>query len=163
MAKKTPIQERDWIDYKEGNPDWKPTFENKEEMGEAIDNYFNDCDKKKRPYTITGLCMALWFRSRQTLLDYCSKASKWDEFVDTIRLAKQKIENYNEMCLYSNKVPTKWVIFNMTNNYRRKDKQDVEHSGEIANPLEGFKIKIEWDVKSNKGIQKNKSKAKKRR
>ena len=45
---------------------------------------------------------------------------------------------------------------------RYAEKQSVKHSWSVNNPMEWFKIKIEWDDKSDKGLQKNKPKAKKR-
>ena len=99
-------------DIKEKNKGGRPpTYETVEEMQEIIDNYFEMCDgvllkdKKgeimfdkwgqpiylnQKPYTVTGLALALGFTSRQTLLNYQGKP----EFMDTITQAKLKIEDY---------------------------------------------------------------------
>ena len=99
-------------DIKEKNKGGRPpTYETVEEMQDIIDNYFEMCDgvllkdKKgeimfdkwgqpiylnQKPYTVTGLALALGFTSRQTLLNYQGKP----EFMDTITQAKLKIEDY---------------------------------------------------------------------
>ena len=62
------------------------------------------------PYTITGLALAL-DTSRETLLEYEERP----EFVDTIKKAKVKCENFAEQMLFST-TPT-GSIFNLKNNY----------------------------------------------
>lgn len=94
-------------------------FKSVEEMQIAIDNYFNECDEKERPYTISGLAYAL-DTNRQTLLDYQEK----DEFTDTIKKAKAKIEQFVEERLFMGS-NTAGVIFNLKNNYDWKDKQEI--------------------------------------
>ena len=98
-------------------------FESVEEVQELIEAYFLACDddEKPRPYTITGLALAL-DTCRQTLLDYENK----DEFSDTIKKAKNKIHNYAEERLYSNNVAG--VIFNLKNNFGWKDKTEVDNN-----------------------------------
>lgn len=59
-----------------------------------IDDYFNECDKKGIPYTITGLAMAL-DTDRLTLIKYEEKP----DFIDAIKRAKTKIENAYELRL----------------------------------------------------------------
>lgn len=90
-------------------------------MQKDIDKYFADCDKKKRPYTVSGLAYAL-DTNRQTLLNYEDN----EEFFDTIKRAKAKIELFNEEQLYNKDVSTTGVIFNLKNNYGWKDKQEIE-------------------------------------
>jgi hypothetical protein len=97
---------------------------------------------KQIPYGITGLALAL-DTSRETLLDY--EKGKYDsgediegykaEFSDTIKAAKVKIENYNELMLYSPS-PT-GTIFNLKNNFGWKDKTEQELSnpdGSLSSP-----------------------------
>ena len=95
-------------------------FKSVEEMQKAIDNYFKECDANERPYTISGLAYAL-DTNRQTLLDYQEK----DEFTDTIKKAKAKIEQFVEERLFVGN-NTAGVIFNLKNNYNWKDKQEIE-------------------------------------
>lgn len=95
-------------------------YESAEEMQKAIEKYFVDCDEKEKPYTVSGLAVAL-DTNRQTLINYEEK----DEFFDTIKKAKAKIEAYNEEMLYNKNIPTTGVIFNLKNNYGWQDKQDI--------------------------------------
>lgn len=78
---------------------------------------------KQVPYTVTGLALAL-DTSRETLVNYEEKA----EYFDTIKRAKEKIQNYLELNLNSTS-PT-GTIFNLKNNYGWKDKTESE----ITNP-----------------------------
>ena len=96
-------------------------FKSNEELKEKIDKYFADCDEKGKPYTVSGLAVALG-TTRRTLLDYEEK----DEFFHTIKNAKAKIEAFNEEMLYNKNVSTTGVIFNLKNNYGWKDKQEIE-------------------------------------
>lgn len=96
-------------------------FETVEEMQEAVDRYFKECEEDKVPFTVSGLAYAL-DTNRQTLLNY----SENEEFFDTIKRAKAKIEAFNEALLYSKDVPTAGVIFNLKNNYDWKEKQEIE-------------------------------------
>ena len=90
-----------------------------EEMQEKINKYFENCDKKGYPYTITGLALALDL-DRKSLLNY----SKEEEFFHTIKKAKQKVEEFLEMCLYKQSVTG--VIFNLKNNFGWVDKQEID-------------------------------------
>jgi hypothetical protein len=89
------------------------------EMQILIDKYFDDCDINDKPYTITGLALAL-DTNREALINY----GKRDEFSHTIRKAKLRIQNYAECCLFNGKNPA-GVIFNLKNNHGWVDKQEV--------------------------------------
>ena len=91
-----------------------------EELQEKIDKYFMECDKKKEPYTVTGLGLSLGM-SRQDLINYGNR----DEYFDTIKNAKLKVENYLEKRLITDN-STAGIIFNLKNNYNWKDKQEIE-------------------------------------
>lgn len=93
-------------------------YKNKEELQEKIDKYFRECDEKEEPYTVTGLGLALDM-SRQDLINYSNK----EDFFDTIKKAKQKVENYLEKRLIKDSSAT-GIIFNLKNNYGWKDKQE---------------------------------------
>lgn len=101
-------------------------------MQKKIDGYFEECYKNNEPYTITGLCIALDI-CRDTLSEYMKK----DEFSDTIKKAKLKVENYLEKHLITDSSTT-GIIFNLKNNFGWSDKQQVEHSGNINNPFSGM-------------------------
>lgn len=98
-----------------------PKWTTPEELQKDIDKYFEECEKTGEPLTITGLAIAL-DTYRQTLMNYEEK----DEFFDTIKKAKQRIENFAEKKLYDKDVPTTGVIFNLKNNYGWVDRQEVD-------------------------------------
>lgn len=89
----------------------------KEELQNKIDIYFKECDMKSEPYTITGLCIALDI-CRDTLCEYAKK----EEFSDTIKKAKLRVENYLEKHLITD--GGTGIIFNLKNNFGWKDKQE---------------------------------------
>lgn len=103
-----------------------------EKMKQKIDEYFKQCDNEHEPYTVTGLCLALDI-CRDTLSEY----AKNKEFSDTIKKAKLKVENYLEKHLITDSSTT-GIIFNLKNNFGWKDKQELEHSGNLNNPFEGL-------------------------
>ena len=120
-----------------------PFFESAEQMQVLIDAYFKECDGKplvdkdgtpirnkygkiikddRKPYTITGLALALGFTSRQALLNYEGK----EEFVDTIRRAKARVERYAEERLYD-KDGSNGAKFSLANNFKGwSEKQTIE-------------------------------------
>jgi hypothetical protein len=122
-----------------------PMYNSAEEMQEKIDAYFEECkgeliynelgqpilDKNmqpilfgKRPLTITGLALALGFTSRQALLNYEAK----EEFVDTIKRAKARVERYAEERLYD-KDGSNGAKFSLANNFKGwSEKQQIEGS-----------------------------------
>lgn len=105
-----------------------PKFKTPEAMQKVIDAYFDSCwdidedgkRKQTRPYTITGLALALGM-SRRALLDY----EKKDEFLPTIKRAKLIVENWVEEQLYR-KTQVTGAIFNLKNNYGWKDKNETD-------------------------------------
>ena len=104
-----------------------------EALQKDIDKYFEECKKTGEPLTITGLALAL-DTYREVLINYQER----DEFTDTIKKAKQKIENFAEKKLYDKDVPTTGVIFNLKNNYGWVDKQELDANvnGEIVVDIE---------------------------
>ena len=120
-----------------------PLYNSVEEIQEMIDKYFEDCDGKpfldkdgnpvrnkdgkiirddRRPYTITGLALALGFNSRQALLNYEGR----EEFHDTIKRAKARVEKYAEERLYDNN-GANGAKFSLANNFKGwTEKQTIE-------------------------------------
>lgn len=113
-SKRSPSKVRKY-GAKGGRP---PKYTKVEEMQKKINKYFADCDNNKKPYTITGLGLALDM-SRQDLINYSNK----EEFFDTIKKAKARVENYLEERLINDNSAT-GIIFNLKNNYGWKDKQE---------------------------------------
>lgn len=120
-----------------------------EEMQTRIDEYFNACDgeyikdeednlmtdkyghpvkTKPRPYTITGLALALGFTGRQALLNYEDKP----EFIDTIRKAKARVEQYAEERLFD-RDGANGAKFNLSNNFKGwAEKQQVDSNVNLS-------------------------------
>ncbi|WP_313798808.1 terminase small subunit [Cytobacillus sp.] len=116
-------------------------FKSPEELSERISEYFFHCDRNMKvmfnkdgepievpdpkPYTISGLAYFLG-TNRQTLLNYEER----DEYFDTIRAAKAKIEAFVEESLWKPKI-AQGVVFNLKNNFGWKEQQDINMSGEL--------------------------------
>lgn len=99
-----------------------PKYTSSEEMQKVIDAYFKKCDEEKRPYTITGLALALDM-DRRSIVNYGDK----DEFFLTVKKARLKVEAFLEEALHSGSPAG--LIFNLKNNFGWKDKTEVEQSG----------------------------------
>jgi hypothetical protein len=105
-----------------------PKYKNKEEVEAIIKKYFSkegnayidmgDGAKMYAP-TISGLAYELDL-TRQGLLEYSNK----DEFSDTIKKAKQKVEIALEQKLQGQAVTG--TIFNLKNNFGWKDKTEKD-------------------------------------
>lgn len=102
-------------------------YKTAEELQKKIDAYFEDCDIKEKPYTVTGLALACNL-SREQLINY----SKDKEFYDTIKKAKMRVLENLESRLYDKKTFTPGIIFGLKNNYGWKDAQQLEHTGTIT-------------------------------
>lgn len=100
------------------------------ELQELIDAYFIKCDEKKRPYTITGLALALG-TYRQTLCNYEERP----EYLDAIKIAKARCENYAEELLLSGGNAT-GAIFALKN-YDWTDKQEIHHTMSLEDLVAG--------------------------
>lgn len=118
-------------------------FTSVEEVQEKIDAYFKECEGTimkdeegkpllnkygqpiiygAKPLTITGLALALGFVSRQSLLNYEAK----EEFFDTIKRAKAKVEEYAESRLFD-KDGSNGAKFSLSNNFKGwAEKQQIE-------------------------------------
>ncbi len=96
-------------------------FKSVEEVEEKIKAYFNYCEEKEKPYTMSGLAYYLEV-SRQTLVNYSYK----DEYFDTIKKARDRVQMQLEENALSNKANPTFTIFNLKNNFDWKDKMEVE-------------------------------------
>ena len=102
-------------------------FNDVKEVEEKINAYFNYCEEKEKPYTMSGLAYYLGI-SRQTLVNY----SNQDQFFDTIKKARDRVQMQLEENALSNKANPTFTIFNLKNNFDWKDK--IEHSSsEVEN------------------------------
>jgi len=110
----------------------RPMQYTKESLKTKVDEYFNSCyitEKDKegietkiniKPLTVLSMCLYLDI-SRETLSRYMDN----EDFSDTLKKAKMKIESYAEDYLFTSKNPA-GVIFNLKNNFNWKDKQEIE-------------------------------------
>lgn len=98
----------------------------------VLDRHGNIEVREVKPFTITGLAVYL-NTSRQTLLNYEERG----EFFDTIKRAKDKIENYAEESLYTSK-QTAGIIFNLVNNHKWINRQEVDQNLTVNQKLEDF-------------------------
>lgn len=96
-------------------------YEDVEPMEKNIEKYFKECDKKDKPYTVSGLAYALDM-DRRSLLNY----SKDEKFFPTIKKAKQKIEQQLEEKGLMGTSNATFTIFNLKNNFGWVDKQEQE-------------------------------------
>lgn len=104
-------------------------FKTVEEMQEKIDAYFAECDEENDPYTVTGLALALGFTNRQSLINYEGK----EEFVDTVKMAKLRCENFAEKTLFNGK-NAGGSIFALKN-YGWVDRQEIIQTNNNSNDL----------------------------
>jgi hypothetical protein len=119
-------------------------YERVEDMEKAINEYFNQCDINKEPYTMTGLALSLGFLDRKSLIDYCDYTDEDDvAFLHSIKRAKMICEQNVEKGLLSGKYNPTGAIFNLKNNYGWKDKQEIEQNGEMNNTIT---VKFSGDV-----------------
>jgi hypothetical protein len=104
-----------------------PKYTSPDEIIAIAKAYFEECDKKLRPYTVTGLANSLGM-TRQGLIDYGNK----DEFADTVKGLKQIVEQYLEEKLLSG-TPCTGAIFSAKNNFGWRDQTEVKntHEGEL--------------------------------
>ena len=102
-------------------------FKSVEEVEEKINAYFNYCEEKEKPYTMSGLAYYLEV-SRQTLVNY----SNQDQFFDTIKKARDRVQMQLEENALSNKANPTFTIFNLKNNFDWKDSNEVKTNVEIT-------------------------------
>lgn len=119
-----------------------PKYTDPKEMKEKIDAYFEECKGTllrdhngdpiltrwgdpvfldKRPPTVTGLALALGFKTRSALIGYQAKKA----FQDILLEAKSRVELYNEEQLYT-RDGAKGAMFNLQRNFRgwKEDKTE---------------------------------------
>ncbi len=96
-------------------------------MQAIVDKYFKKQEDQKRPKTVEGLCLALGFRSRQSLLNYEHKKKA---FRDVIQLAKLQCQEYTAEALFSNRT-FQGAKFSLQNNFDYKDETTQNLNGAI--------------------------------
>lgn len=152
----------------------KPRYSTPEEMQEKIDAYFEECkgillkdhngdpilDRwgnpvflDKRPPTVTGLALALGFKTRRALQLYKAKKA----FTDTILEAKSRIELYNEEMLYD-RDGAKGAMFNLQRNFagwqEEKEDQNKGAAVNIINDIPKGTVTVNTDTAVFNQLQK---------
>lgn len=118
-------------------------FKSVEEVKEKIEAYFNYCEEKDKPYTMSGLAYYLEI-DRRTLLNY----SKDENYFPLIKKARDRVQMQLEENALSNKANPTFTIFNLKNNFDWKDKMEVKSSN--IPKVEELLSKIEEQANDNK-------------
>jgi hypothetical protein len=120
---------------KQKHPGGRPLlYKTPEEMQVAVNAYFESCwdeiDKdgstirmQVKPYTMSGLANSLGM-CRKSLINYSNK----DEFLPTLKKAREKVHQFVEEYLFQGK-NTAGAIFNLKNNFGWKDQFNHNLSG----------------------------------
>lgn len=117
-------------------------FSTPEELMTKVEEYFDTCVKKKKPYTLSGLALALG-TNRWTLYNYgtgddqpsVSPENK-AKYADIIKWAKARCENYAEEQLFNiARKNVTGIIFNLKNNYTWVDKREMDIPGLVVNTI----------------------------
>lgn len=96
-------------------------YKSEEELSKGIEEYFEDCKKREKPYTMTGL--AVWLGiDRTTLIRYGKK----DKYATLIKKAKDRVEQQIEENILDGTFNTTAGIFNLKANYKWDDGNKVE-------------------------------------
>jgi hypothetical protein len=131
--------------FMEGRP---KKFDCPKVMRERMCEYFDDCDSQTKmivndkgqtkiyykPYTISGLCLALNIESTTTLTDYENDPM----FSSTVKMAKKIVENWVEEKSLTGDINATTAIFNLKNNFGWKDKSEVETNDVSKDKFEAF-------------------------
>lgn len=118
-------------------------YKTQEQLQKGIDKYFAECDKEKKPYTMSGLAYSLDI-DRRTLINYGER----DLFFTQIKKAKQKVQAQLEENALMGKGNAVFTIFNLKNNYGWKDNVEVVDNREL-NKVEELLNKIEQEAKND--------------
>lgn len=140
----------------------KLKYQTAAEMSEAIEKYFKGCeghpltddngdtvyDKNGTPViigvhppTVTGLALALGFKTRQSLLNYQART---DKFNDIITVAKSRCEEYAESRLYD-RDGVNGAKFSLMNNFKGWREKPAEDNTAALDKLDEVLAKIGGD------------------
>ncbi len=100
-------------------PTGRPLKFSPAEIQKKTDLFFQNCEVNDKPYTITGLAIALGFTSRQMLYEY----EQHKGFGDIIKKARFRCEQYAEQRGFDAKNPA-FSIF-VLKNYGWTDRTDT--------------------------------------
>lgn len=96
------------------------------QLRQIAKDYFAKCDKQTKPYTMSGLAVAMGI-SRHTLVNY----GKDEEFQDEVATFKGIIEAQMEERMLTGSSSAAPSIFSLKNNYGWRDKLEIETTNKI--------------------------------
>lgn len=107
---------------KTGNPLGRPlAFSTTEELEDMIRRYYERCELKEKPLTLSGLAVFLGI-DRKTLYNYSQK----DDFFPTIKVAKDIIQADMEERALNGQSNATFSIFALKNNYGWQNVDKIE-------------------------------------
>ena len=101
--------------------DYALKYKSEETLKKGIDEYFANCEERKKPYTMSGLANWLGI-TRQTLINY----GKSDKYFTLVKKAKEKVQQQIEENILDGTFNTTAGIFNLKANYKWDDGNKVE-------------------------------------
>lgn len=97
------------------------------ELQLAIDQYFDMCERGKKPYTISGLQLGLGISSGTM-----KRMMEMPDYAELIEYARQIIVEQVESKLLEGQVQPQGLMFWLKNKADYVDKTEIEHSGDIG-------------------------------
>lgn len=123
----------------------KLKWADREELREAVEEYFEKRAEEKKPPSFTGLALHLGFVSKTSIHQYGER----DQFADIIQWARLRVENYYEEALSTKRSGHAGAIF-ILKNHGWSDTMDMNHTGDLSiSPIVWAKPKKESEVKSD--------------
>ena len=101
--------------------DYALKYKDEKELEKGIEEYFEDCDKREKPYTISGLAYSLGI-DRRTLLNY----SKNEKFFPFVKKAKDRVQKQIEENATDGTWNSTFAIFSLKANYKWDDGNKVQ-------------------------------------
>ena len=103
--------------------DYALKYKDEKELAKGIEEYFEDCKKREKPYTMSGLANWLGI-TRQTLINY----GKWEKYFTLKKKAKERVQQQIEENILDGTFNTTAGIFNLKANYKWDDGNKVNVS-----------------------------------
>ncbi len=100
--------------------DYALKYKDEKELAKGIEEYFEDCNKREKPYTMSGLANWLGI-TRQTLINY----GKGEKYFTLIKKAKERVQQQIEENILDGTFNTTAGIFNLKANYKWDDGNKV--------------------------------------
>jgi hypothetical protein len=108
-----------------GHPGVQKRYVNAEDLKREIISYFDHCEQAGKFLTMTGLAIALGFKSRSALVNY-EREQGYEFAFEVIQYAKMKIEEDTEQRLHDPRnYNISGAIFSLKNNWGWQDRHDI--------------------------------------